>query len=361
MTFPTAALDCLEPRAFMPPEHAIGSVASIRPVFLSGVYRSGTTFLAGLINSHPDYRATSSTVKFLRFCFGRFDPIEQPERQTALVEETRQRLKVRWNLDFDATAALRQFRDGPPTYARMYDAIMRQTLLPNAAPGVQWAEKLASQWSDAPLFLKMFPQGKIVHIFRDPRDVCASYKHLTNEPGFAYLDSAFNCLSAMTMLPEMRDRYGKDRVHLLRAEDLSIDREATIASLCDFLEVDYSAQMLEPRKDLPGERWDVNTSFDGSLGAFAQPASRWAKHLEQAEVAFVEMVCQPIMSRYGYVGSGIHQDRSIATAIAEFVSDPFIATRYDRFIRLGLGSEGYRTDPYGTEMRIVFPGRTDYQ
>lgn len=98
-----------------------------------------------------------------------------------------------------------------------------------------WAEKLATQWRDIPLFLDMFPDGRVIHIFRDPRNVTASYKRMTYEPWPAFLDAGLNCKATMIELPQMEARYGAERLLILRAEDLARDLAGEIARICDFL------------------------------------------------------------------------------------------------------------------------------
>ena len=38
-----------------------------------------------------------------------------------------------------------------------------------------------------------------------------------------------------------------------------------------------------------------------------------------------------------------------------FINDEYIGPKLESYIRTGLGVEGYRTDPWLTEMKIVFP------
>ena len=50
----------------------LGKVENVKPIWLSGVYRSGTTFLAAVVNNISNIKASSSTVKYLRFCMAHF-------------------------------------------------------------------------------------------------------------------------------------------------------------------------------------------------------------------------------------------------------------------------------------------------
>ena len=46
-------------------------------------------------------------------------------------------------------------------------------------------------WTKIPDFLSMFPDGKVIHVIRDTRDVLSSFKRVTYEPGLKYLDAVF--------------------------------------------------------------------------------------------------------------------------------------------------------------------------
>ena len=60
---------------------AVGSVANRRPVFISSLYRSSSTFVAAVLSCHPKYFAMSSAVKYLRFCYGKYCPIYKEKRK----------------------------------------------------------------------------------------------------------------------------------------------------------------------------------------------------------------------------------------------------------------------------------------
>ena len=333
--------------------HAHGRMTGTQPVFLSSVYRSGSTFMAGVLNCHPRLVAASSTVKFLRFCLERYDPLE--ENLDRLIRDTRRRLNVRWDLDFDADAIVAGLDHDNLTYAAVYDAIMRQVIPGADRDGVNWVEKIAVMWSRAADFLTMFPQGRVIHVFRDPRRITASYKAQTYEPGFTYLDAGFNFLHAMDTIEECRRVFGPDRVMLLKMESLSEAPERVLREVCAFLDVPFSEQMLRPEeygRNL-GEDWTTNTSFEGAVDGFAQASDHWRTHLTAAEIFFIEMITQPKFAGYGYESAGLVPSKDDWDEIYGFVSDPFLSTRFARWAQTGAGSEGYRTDPIKTEMEIV--------
>jgi hypothetical protein len=337
----------------------IGSVPGIAPIFVSGVYRSGTTFLAALLGAHPDFEATSSTVKFLRFNLGRYGDLREHDNLRNLLCDTQRRLQTRWNLNLDGDLVLRDLLGAEDvTYAHCYDAIMRALLLEGAPPQARWVEKLAMQWSDIPLFLQMFPDAHVIHIIRDPRDVMASYKAMTFETGFAYLDAAFNCRHAMDSVEKYRECLPPERFLAIRAEDIGSDVKASVDRICEFLGVNPSPSMLNDKElSARGEDWRTNTSFEGEFSAFPMPTPRWPEHLSRAETIFAELITQPQFSRWGYSAAPGTLTVDDMIDVARFLEDPFIARRFTNWINNGEGSEGYKSDPYEHEMRIVFPER----
>jgi len=337
-----------------------GVVHDSRPILVSGVYRSGTTFLAAMLGAHPGLAATSSTVKFLRFCNGRYGDLARPECLDALVRETARRVRVRWEIEIDANAVLADLatRDDL-SYARAYDVIMRH-MLTAGRDDVRWVEKLAMQWTDVPLFLEMFPNGRVLHIIRDPRDVTASYKAMTFEPGNTFLDAAFNCRSSM----EHARRYERSHAAgflVVRAEDLAADPQAGARQLCGFLDIAYDDRMVDAAEfHAEGEDWASNTSFGQSFDRIRPLAPRWPDNLSTDELALVELVTQPYLCDFGYEHSGCVPKPEQWQRIAALCDDSFLAERLRRWFVLGEGSQGYRTDPYEHEMKIVFPERYEY-
>ncbi len=337
---------------------SIGQVCDSRPILVSGVYRSGTTFMAALLGAHPSLRAASSTVKFIRFCLLRYGDMAQADNRRRLVEETARRVAVRWELDLDVAAVLRAADAHPePSYALLYDLLMRELLCKGEDGSVRWVEKLAVQWSGIPAFLDMFPNGRVVHILRDPRDVTTSYKLMTFEPGNTYLDAAFNCRGAMEAMHDLDPAY-RERVMVVRAEELAQRPEPLIAELQAFLDLTPDPAMFDPAKlHAEGEDWASNTSHGVNYDRWPDGRSRWPEHLSRAELLLIELVTQPWLSRYGYTASVSDPSAEEWAAAFALIDDDFLRGRLHHWLQTGQGAEGYRSDPYTHEMKIVFPER----
>ncbi|GAH06481.1 unnamed protein product, partial [marine sediment metagenome] len=78
-----------------------------------------------------------------------------------------------------------------------------------------------------PTFLTLYPEGKIIHLIRDPRDVLASYREFTIEPKYRYFDAVFTCLHSMNWTMTIGESLPKKNYYVLRHEDLITDPEET--------------------------------------------------------------------------------------------------------------------------------------
>ena len=333
-------------------------LARTSPIMVSGVYRSGTTFLASLLGSHPNLFASSSTVKYLRFCLDKYGDISKLSNLIRLLADTKARLRSRWKIDLNIDIIQKQvLQSGDISNAVVYDMIMRHMLGISHDFNLNWVEKLAVQWEDIPKFLDMFPNGKVIHVYRDPRDTCASYKAMTSEPGYTYLDAVFNFRGSLEYLQGISTSY-KDKILVIKIEDISSDLEAQTRKICSFLDIDYSQNMTNiTNMTAFGEDWSTNTSFDGSFNAVPKPSPRWTKYLDRHEVCFVELFSQPYLADYGYSWSGYVPSLDDWIKIHEMMTSEFISSRVSKYLETGRGSQGYRSDPYLYEMQLVFPDR----
>lgn len=337
----------------------IGTVPLVQPIFVTGVYRSGTTFVASLIGAHNDVSATAHTVKFLRFCLRRYGDLANLENVQNLIEDTSSRLKTRWRINLDEEAILGDaVRQNLSSYAEIYDFLMRRVALSQKYSALRWLEKVNCNWSAIPDFLEMFPEGKVIHVIRDPRDVTASYKFMTLEQGNHFLDAAFNCRGSMESFDGLEAKH-RSRVLPVKIEFFSQNPEDQVWQIESFLGLSHDDRMLDPSKfeALGGSRWETNTSFNEPHVGWPKNSPRWPIHLTAPELLLVEIITQPFLSKFGYLASGGSVSESEWSAARSLLDTPFLERRLRSWVSTGKGAEGYVTDPYEFEMRMVFPDR----
>lgn len=146
-THETALTDAMM-AAFAEPELATGaSAATISPLFICGMYRSGSTLIEQVLASHPQVVAGGEIDWFRRVAAERLAPFPASVHR----------------LDAGACEDL----------ASEYLAHVSQ-LFPNAQPGMYLTDKRPDNYQLIGLIKRLFPAAKIIHTTRDPIDTSLS-------------------------------------------------------------------------------------------------------------------------------------------------------------------------------------------
>lgn len=161
-----------------------------------------------------------------------------------------------------------------------------------------------------PQLLQWFPNAKIIHTFRDPRAIYASRKKKAEtkagqsaRSGLRRLGVAFQLASSLHVIVNWRrvERYHRQyqaqfpgRYTLMKYEDLVQQPEATLESLCRFLDIPLTQPMLLQTV--------VNSSFhqDGAAGFDVGSITRWRKHIDPLLQRWFRMWLDPQLHEYGY-------------------------------------------------------------
>lgn len=321
---------------------------SFSQTLITGVYRSGTEYVTQLIGSHPAISATMYRVNVLRFCCGRFDPIDQPDRWLSALDEIDRRLQSRYSLSLDRHAIESDLStETRVTYGVLYDAVMTSLYLRNGM--AHWAEKCQLLWREIPRFLEMMPNGRAILVMRDPRSIVASFRQYTYAPKPAYLGAIFNSVDAMNFGRQFEQDLPKDRFMIVRYEDAARDPSGACQKLHAFLglpaEIDLRSR--SDWQDAYGRPWSTNSAFHAGNDArpFNLEASihRWKSTLSAEEIGLTETVCGAVMPSFGYETSGMAMNWPEALRL--FAADDVITTYFRRWITTGEGVEAFPSDP----------------
>ncbi len=318
-------------------------------IYITGIYRSGSTLVSRILNNHSKLWVTYDLVHFMRFSYDRYNPVQLRKNAEDLVKEIYARILKRWDVALDVESVISVLDTSTEiTYRKIYDAIMESLALQHKGDAVGWGEKTNVCWGQIPGFLKMFPEGKVIHILRDPRDVMCSYRVESYEPGYAYLDSAFASLHSFVSAKHFSSTLGKENYYCLKYEDLVNDPSKTVRSICNFLGIEFENVLLNALEftSKKGERWEGDSSFDKDLKTISKkPLNRWKTNAQNFEVFFVEMINRPVMREFNYPLSGIHLTKEEWVEFYDILNDRIIKSRYKHWLKTGEGTEAYPSDP----------------
>ncbi len=216
------------------------------PIFIGGLYRSGTSLLRAMLGRHSNIAASLETFWFdLDFsgkaAGGRTTRNWDGTRTEPLLDHVTRLAKF---FDMDASHAMR-LADKCSGAEEFIDLFMAEYA---AGQGKKrWAEKTPANVLHTERIFSFWPGAKFIHVVRDPRDVYSSLRRTgkwTRPEDFAGLWVKF--ISAPT-------EAGRNASSMLkiRYEDLVLGPEKTMRSVLDFVR----------------EPWEISTAlFPGEPG-----------------------------------------------------------------------------------------------
>jgi hypothetical protein len=310
------------------------------PILITGVYRSGTTYLSRLLDSHPGLNITYDSVNYFRY---NLKKNTNPKNYKEIVTEITTRLENRYEKSLNSDLIIKnlgKFRN--ITHKDIYSEIMMKYFNND---GKRWGEKTLLEWSNIPTFLSMFEKSQAIHILRDPRDVLASYKNMTIETGDKYLDSIFANLNSFNKAIEYINTLPNNRYKIVIYEDLIDNPEKIAKELCDFLNLEYTKEMLnsDNYKDLSGDKLTISTHSSYGSNDNKKPVNRWKEKLENDEVKLLEAIMENQMKYFNY--DVFYKDNDFSWLIETLDGTPLLKERLINYFYTKDGIESYPSDP----------------
>ena len=276
----------------------------LRPVFVGGCPRSGTTLLRTMLNSHPDLAVPHETRILIdgyrrRAEWGDLAYSENRRRVARWVVE--RKVSRYWQLTDDADELVERMVAAAPTIGSVLSAGFRLYAERRGKP--RWGEKRPSVVLHLDAVFAMFPDAQYVNVVRDPRAVVASIRKVGRQHGWGAhgLPGGTDTWErSVRAADRWRRRLPADRFLELRYEDLVADPAATLGRIVRFLDLDPSG--LEPMLH-HHETADIHSRTLHAL--VSQPVTTerlraWEQALRPREIAFVESALGDRMRRYGY-------------------------------------------------------------
>jgi len=150
--------------------------------------------------------------------------------------------------------------------------------------------------------LRDIPSSKVVHIIRDPRAVCASNLVTSAPYPMIFLLRQWRKSCSAALYQQKFTKYGKN-AFILRYEDLISQPDIYINKVCDFLEIKPHENMYNPSAYLDGgnKPWLQNSSHRGAISGFnIDSIEKWREVLSDRQISMIESMCCGEMSLFGY-------------------------------------------------------------
>jgi hypothetical protein len=205
------------------------------PLFVVGMWRSGTSLLYALLNQHPQIGLMyESDFPLLApvFLLPRKSSWWIPKVDSWNGALTRHKIDAN-GIPENVTGLANAFRAVAEQYARKKGATI-------------WGCKSPNYYDSMNRLADLFPDAKFIVIWRDPADVCRSIVRAAQKsPWFARRGMDLRALLGVHLMKQEADKLVKRGVaiHQLQYDDLVGDPNAALAAICDFIGIPFDPKM----------------------------------------------------------------------------------------------------------------------
>ena len=258
----------------------------VKQIFILGAPRSGTTFLASLLEHTKYYKPFES--QFIIKYAGKLEQYGDLNNFSnfcrLLKDIMTERAVMQWNLDIDEHALFEEF-NGDVTYVNLVNKLC---LLHNPKGNNQyWGDKTPHYLRELETLYKLFPDAKYIYIVRDGRDVALSV--LKKEWG---PNNIFTCAEYWRELNKERPALGKmkeeGKLIQLRYEDLLDNTEQEISKIYEFLGEECTTEQIQQL---------AKTSMESNY-------YKWKSKLSERQKKIFEQVAGSTLKRFDYETTG---------------------------------------------------------
>ena len=263
------------------------------PFFVVGSARSGTTLLRVILNAHSQVAVPPES----RFVMALWTGASEVDTDDFLARLAAHRQYRGWDLEVDAIRAeLGDARRVP--YTRAVEAAY--TTYAKKLGKKRWGDKTPRYVMHLPFLSNLFPEARFVHLVRDGRNVALSYAKVPFGPKTAPKAAALWAERVTTGVREGRP-LGNHRYIELPYEGFVESPEEELKRLCDFLELEFEASMLDYTEMGEKVLFEKASTFNPHVFEKPTPGVRsWETEMPARQVKLFEAVAGEALDLFGY-------------------------------------------------------------
>jgi len=279
-----------------------GEPATSAPFFIVGSGRCGSTLLRMMLASHSRLTVPPETWFLIplvkRLSIDRSLSADEIECAVSIMTGD-----YRWpDMKLDAQEFRRDVSQLTEPYVRdVVEVVYRRHI--EAEGKARWGDKTPVYIEILPELARMYPGSRFIHLVRDGRDVAKSFKATSWPTGGRWLhENTREWTKALKYHWRWAGSEFRDRILLVRYEDLLLEMESTLRQICLFIGEKFEPQMLawEGKVDeqVPAREQVRHTKLKLRIGS--EGLTRWKREMSARETFVSEAFMGSHLSRLGY-------------------------------------------------------------
>lgn len=263
----------------------------LKPVFIGGVERSGTTLLGSLLGTQKGCVTTPESQFKTNLLFTEdFD-------KTVVIKSIKKdfRFKI-WDIHLDNIDHIIQKN----AESLMNDLIMKYNKrnLNKEDPSI-WVDHTPNNFKYAKELLKVYPNAKFVQIIRDPRATISSI--LKTDWGIVDVLAGINFWKyrMLDIILIKEHLINKNAYYEIKYEDLILNPKIELKNICSFLNIEFNPTLVHNRGFiLPAYTKKQHSNVNKKL--VKNNINKWKNRLTKKEIKYIEYVTEEFMNQHGY-------------------------------------------------------------
>ncbi len=289
----------------------------LRPIFVIGNPRSGTTLLRLILNNHEEI-CIPPECGFIQWWHQKYADWQVTDNDDKLEEFVKDILSSKkmetWGLDKSELFTFLKTKKAK-SYAEITAMVCEFFAQSKGRKSSRWGDKNNYYINHLPLIHEIYPEAIFIFIIRDGRDVACSYRKIkdsgskaTYVPKLPYEIEAIaeewsqNNLGAISFFEKNTT---KDRFIFTRYEDLLNAPEEESKRLCSFLGLPFSEKMLKYYEDNQKKSVEPKEFLDWKQKTLSpidqKNMGKYKNLLSPDEILKFQTISGKLMKRFNYV------------------------------------------------------------
>lgn len=278
------------------------------PFFIVGSGRNGSTLLGSILNAHSQVFLPPEQY-ILGYDVMKWQLLRHKSWE-AIVDEivkdyNQEKSTCNWGVDFNDSVKtiLLGLSKEEQNFANIYGVLIQFYAKQLNTTFEFYGDQSPISTHLIPRICEAFTESKFVFLIRDPRDVVLSYSKISNHPAKDWKLAVWKWNDSIKMFDYVQKKYGKEKVLILKYEDLVTNPEEKVKEVCSFLSISFEKEnMMERRTDSAQKLGVENLSIHANLKKkiSASSVGKWKKELSKDVISCVENETREGMLRFGY-------------------------------------------------------------